>query len=204
MHPKDFDFMAFLHDLRNADVLRFIDGDGHELPFTDPNEHDASYNPMQDDDFEDEYEEECFAFGIPDINSVIYSGPATTILWSDGSKTTVRLSDGQQYDRYAGFCAAIVKKLFGSTSRAKAVMDLCDAELTRQRKEAEKESRRKACDGQRAAGKDKPGLSLPPYTEFADMVNRRVIDKVVDRLADSTYSDILAQVAAKMAAEKGD
>ena len=33
--------------------------------------------------------------------------------------------DGEKYERYAGFIAACAKKMFGSTSRAKAIMEEC-------------------------------------------------------------------------------
>ena len=49
--------------------------------------------------------------GIPPVKKVIFSGPKTVVLW--GADT---------YDYYAGFCAAVVKKLFGSTTHAKKVL----------------------------------------------------------------------------------
>lgn len=59
---------------------------------------------------------------FPDVKRVIYSGPKTIILWADGTKTIVSCRDGEIYDHYTGFCAAVVKKLFGSTSHAKVVL----------------------------------------------------------------------------------
>ena len=41
----------------------------------------------------------------------------------DGDKTVVKCSGDDTPSRYAGFCAAIVKKLFGSSSAAKKTMD---------------------------------------------------------------------------------
>ena len=40
----------------------------------------------------------------------------------DGTKTIVSCGAGDTYDYYAGFCAAVVKKLFGSTTHAKKVL----------------------------------------------------------------------------------
>lgn len=54
---------------------------------------------------------------------VIYSGGKTIVIWPDDSKTIVSCGDGDQYDEYAGFCAALAKKIFGSTSAAKRVMN---------------------------------------------------------------------------------
>lgn len=60
--------------------------------------------------------------GIPPVNRVIYSGPKTIVLWGDGTKTIVSCGEGDTYDHYSGFCAAVVKKLFGSTTHAKKVL----------------------------------------------------------------------------------
>lgn len=54
---------------------------------------------------------------------VIYSGGKTIVIWPDNSKTIVSCGDGDQYDEYAGFCAALAKKIFGATSSAKRVMN---------------------------------------------------------------------------------
>lgn len=54
---------------------------------------------------------------------VFFNGEHTVIEWPDGEKTTVGLCPGESYDEYTGFCAAIVKKLFGSSREAKKFMD---------------------------------------------------------------------------------
>lgn len=60
--------------------------------------------------------------GFPPVKKVIFSGPKTIVLWADGTKTIVSCGAGDTYDYYAGFCAAVVKKLFGSTTHAKKVL----------------------------------------------------------------------------------
>lgn len=50
--------------------------------------------------------------GVPPVKKVIFSGP----------KTIVSCGAGDTYDYYTGFCAAVVKKLFGSTTHAKKVL----------------------------------------------------------------------------------
>lgn len=50
------------------------------------------------------------------------NGPKTIVLWADGTKTIVSCGEGDTYDYYSGFCAAVVKKLFGSTTHAKKVL----------------------------------------------------------------------------------
>lgn len=69
----------------------------------------------------EEYEPDMW--GIPDIRRVIFSNPATIVFWEDNTKTVVRCMEGEKFERYAGFIAACAKKMFGSTSRAKAVMN---------------------------------------------------------------------------------
>lgn len=55
------------------------------------------------------------------IKRVIYHDPATIVFWTDGTKTVVKCMEGQQYEKYAGFCAALAKKIYGSTSKAKKI-----------------------------------------------------------------------------------
>lgn len=56
------------------------------------------------------------------IKQVIFSGPKTIILWKDGTKTITTCGDGDHYDEYAGFCAAVTKKMFGSTTKVKKIL----------------------------------------------------------------------------------
>lgn len=74
-------------------------------------------------------------FGAPRVSlgvkQVIFSGPKTIVFWIDGTKTIVSCGEGDNNDPYAGFCAAVTKRVFGSTSQAKKVLE-------RTRKEAAK------------------------------------------------------------------
>ena len=54
---------------------------------------------------------------------VIFSGPKTVVIWNDDTKTIVSRSDDDIYDEYGAFCAAVTKKIFGSTRQAKKVLD---------------------------------------------------------------------------------
>lgn len=54
---------------------------------------------------------------------VIFSGPKTIVIWEDGTKTIVGCAKDQEYDEYAGFCAALAKKIFGTTAKAKRMMN---------------------------------------------------------------------------------
>lgn len=72
-------------------------------------------------DVDDDFDPPCW--GIPDIRRVIFSGPATIVFWEDNTKTIVKCMKGERFERYAGFAAACMKKMFGSTSRAKSIMN---------------------------------------------------------------------------------
>ena len=54
---------------------------------------------------------------------IIYSGPKTIVFWPDGTKTIVSLGEGQEHDDYMAYCAAVVKKMFGSTPKAKKFLE---------------------------------------------------------------------------------
>lgn len=40
----------------------------------------------------------------------------TDVLWEDGTVTVVKLREVEDFDEYAAFCAALAKKVFGSTN----------------------------------------------------------------------------------------
>ena len=54
---------------------------------------------------------------------IIYSGPKTIVFWPDGTKTMVSLMEGQEHDDYTAYCAAVVKKMFGATHKAKQFIE---------------------------------------------------------------------------------
>lgn len=58
-----------------------------------------------------------------DVEKIIFSGPKTIVLWSDGTKTIVSMSkDEAKFDPEAAFCAAYTKKMFGTNSKIKRVI----------------------------------------------------------------------------------
>lgn len=58
----------------------------------------------------------CCAILTPTINikNVIFNDPATIVFWSDGSKTVVKVQDGEPYDAEKGLAMAISKKALGN------------------------------------------------------------------------------------------
>ena len=53
---------------------------------------------------------------------ILRSGPATIVFWEDGTKTVVKLSDGDEDSAYAAFTAALAIKIFGSNSKLKKMV----------------------------------------------------------------------------------
>ena len=51
---------------------------------------------------------------IPNIKNVIFNDPATIVFWSDGTKTVVKVQDGDEYDEEKGLAMAISKKALGN------------------------------------------------------------------------------------------
>ena len=80
---------------------------------------------------------------IPNIRQVYFNEKTgyTTIVWEDKTSTVVHCGEGETFEPYMGFCAAVVKKLFGSTTAAKKHMDEKDAEQVKTKKEAERQKK---------------------------------------------------------------
>lgn len=61
--------------------------------------------------------------GLPILNKIIFNGPATIVLWNDGTKTVVKCSDFDVDDPYAAVAQAYMKKIFGSNNQFKKMVD---------------------------------------------------------------------------------
>lgn len=55
----------------------------------------------------------------PGVDRIIYSGNKTIVLWKDKTKTIVACAEGETYDEFDGFTAALAKKIYGSTCAVK-------------------------------------------------------------------------------------
>lgn len=49
---------------------------------------------------------------------IIFNGPATIVIWNDGTKTVVKQSNLDNYDYEKGFAMCVVKKMFGDKYNA--------------------------------------------------------------------------------------
>jgi len=57
------------------------------------------------------------------VDRIIFNDPATIVFWTDGTKTVVKCQEGQTFNPYFGFCAAIAKKLYGNNSRLNRIVE---------------------------------------------------------------------------------
>ena len=62
-------------------------------------------------------DEQKEAFKRAQLKKIIYNGPATIVFWTDGTKTIVKRSKKDKYNKYNAFCAALAKKIFGSNNK---------------------------------------------------------------------------------------
>ena len=49
-----------------------------------------------------------------EIKNVLFKDPATIVFWADGTKTVVKIQDGDIYDPEKGLAMAIAKKALGN------------------------------------------------------------------------------------------
>lgn len=49
---------------------------------------------------------------------IIFNGPATIVIWDDGTKTVVKQSKYDNYDYEKGFAMCVVKRIFGDKRNA--------------------------------------------------------------------------------------
>ncbi len=76
---------------------------------------------------------------LPHVRRIYFNNRHTTIEWEDGEKTTVGCIEGQEFDEYAGFGAAVLKRLFGSSRSAIRYMNehkVVQPEQTKKNKKA--------------------------------------------------------------------
>lgn len=79
----------------------------------------CGYNPTQ-------FNFECYpidSYALPratypfEIKKVIYSDPATIVIWTDGTKTVVKCQEDDIYDEQTGLLMCIAKKAYGNNGK---------------------------------------------------------------------------------------
>lgn len=73
------------------------------------------------------------------VKSIRFDKKYTTVTWKDNTTTRVGCMLGDEYNKYEAFCAALAKRVYGSTSSVKHIVDTKDEqiEIDKQRKERE-------------------------------------------------------------------
>ena len=69
-------------------------------------------------------------------------GGYTTVEWSDGTKTTAHAENEETANQYCGFCACVVKKLYGNTTKAMKLMKDADEKAKEPAKKRQEERER--------------------------------------------------------------
>lgn len=86
-------------------------------------------------------------FGLYPNRIYYYDNDYTTVLWNDGTRTTVKLSDDDIYDEYSAFCAALAKRIYGSNSRIKKIIQAQGrVPLSKEEKKARKKERKERAE----------------------------------------------------------
>lgn len=57
------------------------------------------------------------------VKEIIYHDAATIVYWTDGTKTVVKCNENDEYSEYAGFIAAVAKKMYGGANAINRLID---------------------------------------------------------------------------------
>lgn len=57
------------------------------------------------------------------VKEIIYHDAATIVYWTDGTKTVVKCNENDVYSEYAGFAAAVAKKMYGGANAINRLID---------------------------------------------------------------------------------
>ena len=82
-------------------------GIGHQREYLEKQNRVMQYQPCPD-----------FLIARNKVKDVIFNPPATVVLWEDGSKTLVKVREGDVYDPEIGLAMAFSKRLLGDDFHA--------------------------------------------------------------------------------------
>ena len=112
---------------------------------------------------------------LPGVKQIYFNEKAgtTAVVWDDGSEATVvRCGEGETFEPYSGFAVAVAKKLFGSTSAVKKLIDEKDADKAKARREEERkrkaEEKRKIEEKNRERREKKEEAKMKKAFEYID------------------------------------
>jgi len=60
---------------------------------------------------------------VPQAEHIVFNDPATVVFWDDGTKTVVKVAEGDKFSEEYGMAMAYMKKIFGSNRKFKRLVD---------------------------------------------------------------------------------
>lgn len=57
------------------------------------------------------------------VDKIYLNGSHTCVVWRDGTKTVVNCAEGDYYDEYAAFTAALAKRIYGNNTALKRMLE---------------------------------------------------------------------------------
>ena len=85
-----------------------------------------------------------FGSPMPVPEKIFRCGDVTTVIWKDGTKTTVKLMPGAEDSDYGAFTAALAKKIYGNNSKVMRYVGMVQRVKSKAEKKAEKKAKHKA------------------------------------------------------------
>ena len=85
-----------------------------------------------------------FGSPMPVPEKIFRCGNATTVIWKDGTKTTVKLMPGAEDSDYGAFTAALAKKIYGGNSKVMKYAGMVQRVKNKAEKKAERKAKHKA------------------------------------------------------------
>ena len=81
---------------------------------------------------------------MPVPEKIFRCGNATTVIWKDGTKTTVKLMPGAEDSDYGAFTAALAKKIYGGNGKVMRYAGMVQRVKSKAEKKAERKAKHKA------------------------------------------------------------
>lgn len=89
-----------------------------------------------------------------EVDRIVVNGRATIVFWHDGDKTIVKAEPNTTPDLYAGFTAAVTKRVFGANARIKRIL--------KEKVEIQKPREKKSAVSKEVKSAESKGVSAKP------------------------------------------
>lgn len=111
---------------------------------------------------------------LPGVKHIYFNEDTghTIVVWDDGTKTSVHCGENEEFSTYTGFCAAVAKKLFGSTSAVQKLIS--DKGTSSAKKKAQKPAEKPVAKEEKKPEKPMATGGYVPYSPSPWMVDMSV------------------------------